>query len=106
LATAIIAVSVTVLTGWAGQLSLGQAAFAGLGALSAAALIRGVTLDIGWRSNRLAKGAVRPIPMAAGLALLAVATIAIGVALARRRETRVRALAAGAAHVGLVAGHL
>ncbi len=104
LATAIIAVSVTVLTGWAGQLSLGQAAFAGLGALSAAALIRGVTLDIGWRSNRLAKGAVRPFPMAAGLALLAVAAIAIGVTVARRRDARVRAIAAVAAALCIVAG--
>ena len=66
-ATAIIVVSVTVLTGWAGQLSLGQAAFAGLGALSAASLVRGVTVNIGWRSHRLAAGAVRPYTMAAGL---------------------------------------
>ncbi|MDO9174986.1 MAG: ABC transporter, partial [Actinomycetota bacterium] len=41
LAFAICAASVTVLTGWAGQLSLGQMAFAGLGALSAAAFARG-----------------------------------------------------------------
>ena len=36
---AICAVSVVVLTGWGGQLSLGQMAFAGLGALTAAALV-------------------------------------------------------------------
>ena len=35
---ALIAISVTVLTGWAGQLSLGQLAFAGLGAVTAASL--------------------------------------------------------------------
>ena len=104
LATAIVAVSVTVLTGWAGQLSLGQAAFAGLGALSAGALIRGVTLDVGWRAHRLAKGAVRPYPMAVGLALVAVAAIAIGVALARHRDTRVRAIAAVAAALCILAG--
>ncbi|MCU1467248.1 MAG: transporter related [Actinomycetia bacterium] len=104
LATAIIAVSVTVLTGWAGQLSLGQAAFAGLGALSAGALIRGVTLNIGWRSNRLAKGAVRPYPMAVGFALVALAAIAIGVVLARHRSTRVRALAGAGATLCILAG--
>jgi len=102
LATAIIAVSVTVLTGWAGQLSLGQAAFAGLGALSAGALIRGATLNIGWRSHRLASGAVRPYQMAAALALVALAAVAITVALGRRRPTRVRTIAAFAA-VGCVA---
>ncbi|GCD94827.1 branched-chain amino acid ABC transporter permease/ATP-binding protein [Embleya hyalina] len=47
LAFAICACSLTVLTGWAGQLSLGQMAFAGLGALTAAALTRGLSIDIG-----------------------------------------------------------
>ena len=37
---ALVALSLTVLTGWAGQLSLGQFAIAGLGAFSAAALVR------------------------------------------------------------------
>jgi ABC-type branched-subunit amino acid transport system ATPase component/ABC-type branched-subunit amino acid transport system permease subunit len=37
---AIIGVSLTVLTGWAGQLSLGQFAFVGLGGLTTAALVR------------------------------------------------------------------
>ncbi|NUP30819.1 MAG: ATP-binding cassette domain-containing protein [Streptomycetaceae bacterium] len=46
-AYAICAASVTMLTGWAGQLSLGQMAFAGIGALTAAALSRGLHLDIG-----------------------------------------------------------
>src|SRR4029077_18878607 len=53
---AICAVSVTVLTGWGGQLSLGQMAFAGIGGLSAAAFQRGVTMNIGWRSHRLLNG--------------------------------------------------
>jgi ABC-type branched-subunit amino acid transport system permease subunit len=34
-----------VLTGWAGQLSLGQMAFAGIGALTAASLTRGLKID-------------------------------------------------------------
>ncbi len=44
---AICGLSLTVLTGWAGQLSLGQMAFAGFGALVAAALTRGLHFDIG-----------------------------------------------------------
>lgn len=47
------AVSVVVLTGWAGQLSLGQMAFAGLAALTAAALSRGLSVDIGWGDLRV-----------------------------------------------------
>ena len=43
---AICAMSLTVITGWAGQLSLAQMSFAGLGALIAAALIRGFELDV------------------------------------------------------------
>ncbi|MBV8236449.1 MAG: ABC transporter, partial [Acidimicrobiia bacterium] len=40
---AIVALSLTVLTGWSGQLSLGQVAFVGVGAMSTAALVtRGV----------------------------------------------------------------
>jgi ABC-type branched-subunit amino acid transport system ATPase component/ABC-type branched-subunit amino acid transport system permease subunit len=106
LSTAIIVVSVTVLTGWGGQLSLGQAAFAGLGALSAGALVRGVTINIGWRSHRLASGAVRPYPMTAGLLLVALAAGAFGVAIARRRSTRARTIAVGSAALFVVAGAL
>jgi ABC-type branched-subunit amino acid transport system ATPase component/ABC-type branched-subunit amino acid transport system permease subunit len=44
---AICALSLTVLTGWAGQLSLGQMAFAGFGALFAAGLARGQHYNLG-----------------------------------------------------------
>jgi ABC-type branched-subunit amino acid transport system ATPase component/ABC-type branched-subunit amino acid transport system permease subunit len=37
--SALVALSLTVLTGWSGQLSLGQIAFVGLGAMSTAALV-------------------------------------------------------------------
>jgi ABC-type branched-subunit amino acid transport system ATPase component/ABC-type branched-subunit amino acid transport system permease subunit len=47
LAFALCATSLTVLTGWAGQLSLGQMGFAGLGALFAAALARGLETELG-----------------------------------------------------------
>jgi ABC-type branched-subunit amino acid transport system ATPase component/ABC-type branched-subunit amino acid transport system permease subunit len=43
---AVCALSLTVLTGWGGQLSLGQMAFAGIGALLAAALHRGLNADL------------------------------------------------------------
>ena len=43
----IIGLSVTVLSGWAGQLSLGQYAFVGVGALTATALVeRGMTFSV------------------------------------------------------------
>jgi ABC-type branched-subunit amino acid transport system ATPase component/ABC-type branched-subunit amino acid transport system permease subunit len=78
LAFALCAVSVTVLTGWGGQLSLGQMAFAGIGALSAAAFVRGVTFDIGWRSTRILQGSLPKVPFV--LALLLGALVACGVA--------------------------
>lgn len=78
LAFALCAVSVTVLTGWAGQLSLGQMAFAGIGALSAAAFVRGVSVDIGWRSTRIIQGSLPKVPFVP--ALLLGATVACLVA--------------------------
>jgi ABC-type branched-subunit amino acid transport system ATPase component/ABC-type branched-subunit amino acid transport system permease subunit len=80
LAFALCAVSVTVLTGWGGQLSLGQMAFAGIGALSAAAFVRGVSVDIGWRSTRILQGSLPKIPFIP--ALLLGATVACLVAVA------------------------
>ncbi len=44
---AVAALSLVVVTGWSGQLSLGQMAFAGLGALFAAAAHRGLEMDVG-----------------------------------------------------------
>ncbi len=58
---ALCAVSVVILTGWAGQLSLGQMAFAGIGALSAATAARGFQIDIGWGSTRILRGRLQPI---------------------------------------------
>ena len=91
LATAICAVSVTVLTGWGGQLSLGQMAFAGIGALSGAAFSRGITVNIGWRSHRIFNGALQPFPfvMALGLGVLAI-SIAFTARRQRWRSTRLR----------------
>src|SRR4051794_12374162 len=61
IAFALCAISVVVLTGWGGQLSLGQMAFAGLGALTAAAFIRGLQFDIGWRDTRFLDGGIPSI---------------------------------------------
>src|SRR5439155_14475583 len=80
LAFALCAVSVTVLTGWGGQLSLGQMAFAGIGALSAAAFVRGVSLNIGWRSTRLIRGQLPKVPFVPALLLGALVACLIAVA--------------------------
>src|SRR6476619_5995407 len=66
---AICGLSLTVLTGWAGQLSLGQMAFAGFGALVAAALTRGMNLDLGIVSLELA-----PMPFLLSIVLASSAT--------------------------------
>jgi ABC-type branched-subunit amino acid transport system ATPase component/ABC-type branched-subunit amino acid transport system permease subunit len=76
----ICAVSVTVLTGWAGQLSLGQMAFAGIGALSAAALVRGVSVNVGWHSTRIIHGALRPVPFTLAVLLGAIVACVCAVA--------------------------
>ena len=47
LVLAIIAISLVVLTGWSGQVSLGQGALAGIGALSTSALVDGRDLGVG-----------------------------------------------------------
>jgi ABC-type branched-subunit amino acid transport system ATPase component/ABC-type branched-subunit amino acid transport system permease subunit len=73
LAFAICGVSITILIGWAGQVSLGQMAFAGLGALTAAALQRGVTVDVGWGDHRLVRGELPTVPWA--LAIVAATII-------------------------------
>ncbi|MFJ8739443.1 ATP-binding cassette domain-containing protein [Embleya sp. NPDC127516] len=74
LAFAICACSLTVLTGWAGQLSLGQMAFAGLGALTTAALTRGVSIDIG--GDRTIAFQALPFALSALLAALVTAALA------------------------------
>jgi len=86
LAYAICAVSVTILTGWAGQLSLGQMAFAGIGALTAALLARG--MDLGFGGGILV---VRPLPFPAAVAIAALIAAALA-ALLGLGALRVRGL--------------
>ena len=92
-AIAICAASVTVLTGWAGQLSLAQMAFAGIGALSAAALNRGATLDVGWGDARLA-GTLPPMPFFVAIVVASLLTGAVA-ALIGVGALRVRGLLLG-----------
>ena len=79
---AICAASVTVLTGWAGQLSLGQMAFAGLGALTAATLVRGPRIDLGGTTYRLQS---LNLPIAVLVATLTTAALAALVGLGALR---------------------
>ncbi len=90
-AFAICALSLTVLTGWAGQLSLGQMAFAGLGALTAAAFTRG--LHLGWSlgGRRLVDAQLPALPFALSIALAGVVTAAVA-AIVGSGALRVRGL--------------
>ncbi len=75
---AIVALSLVVLTGWAGQVSLGQAAFAGIAALGSAALINGNPIGIGYGTHRLAISVPHVSPAAAVLVMTVVcAAIAV-----------------------------
>lgn len=78
LAFALCATSLTVLTGWAGQLSLGQMGFAGLGALLAAALARGFAAELGVGGVSLLRVDLPALtfPTAVAVAALAMAVLA------------------------------
>ena len=66
LALALCGLSVTVITGWAGQLSIAQMSFAGIGALLAATLHRGLTFDLlGTRFEFVETPFVLTLPFAA-----------------------------------------
>jgi ABC-type branched-subunit amino acid transport system ATPase component/ABC-type branched-subunit amino acid transport system permease subunit len=82
-AFAVVTLSIVVITGWAGQLSLGQMAFAGMGALFAAGLQRGLTMEPhlgGWRLFALELPALPWVVAAAGGVVFAAAVaVAVGV---------------------------
>jgi ABC-type branched-subunit amino acid transport system ATPase component/branched-subunit amino acid ABC-type transport system permease component len=81
LAFAICALSLTVLTGWGGQLSLGQMAFAGIGALVAAALTRGLTVHWTIAGVELLDFELYGIPFVVSLLLAATFTALLAAAL-------------------------
>ncbi|MFN6119350.1 MAG: ABC transporter permease subunit [Actinomycetes bacterium] len=78
-AWAIAAVSLTVLTGWAGQLSLGQMAFAGIGALLAAGFQRGLEWDIRFGDLRINTAGLEPLPWELAVLLASLATTLLAV---------------------------
>jgi ABC-type branched-subunit amino acid transport system ATPase component/ABC-type branched-subunit amino acid transport system permease subunit len=80
-AFAICAMSLTVLTGWAGQLSLGQMAFAGIGALSAAAFTRGMSADWKFAGVQILDFTLPAIPFGVSLLLAACVSslLAVGI---------------------------
>lgn len=65
---ALCASSLTVVTGWSGQVSLAQMSFAGIGALFAAALARGLEMDFWYIDFNAA-----PIPFALGIFIAPIA---------------------------------
>ncbi len=77
---AIVGLSLTVLTGWAGQLSLGQMAFGGIGALVAAAFTNGLTVDWAIGGLQLLNFELYPLPFVLTMPLGAL--VAAGIAAA------------------------
>ena len=88
---ALCAMSLTVLTGWAGQISLGQMAFAGVGALLTAGFTRGIAVDIGWRDLRILQAGVEPLGLGPSIVLATVICAALA-ALIGVTALRVRGL--------------
>lgn len=74
---ALAGLSLTILTGWGGQLSLGQMAFAGVGAFLAAALQRGMTVDVGWGETRIIDGGIEAMPFGPSVVLAALGTAGV-----------------------------
>jgi ABC-type branched-subunit amino acid transport system ATPase component/ABC-type branched-subunit amino acid transport system permease subunit len=74
LAYAIAGLSLTVLTGWSGQLSLGQLGFGGIGALFAAALTRGLKVDWVIHGTHLLNFETYGIPFALAIPIAALFT--------------------------------
>jgi len=87
-AYAICGLSVTVVTGWSGQVALGQMAFAGIGALTAAALLRAglpfvFTLVLGALATALLAAIIGVGALRIKGLLLAVSTFTFGLAAER-----------------------
>ncbi len=79
LAYAICGCSLTILTGWAGQVSLGQMAFAGIGALLAATLTQGISINVGWHHTRIIDTAFTGLPFWVSIFVAAVVTTLMAV---------------------------
>jgi ABC-type branched-subunit amino acid transport system permease subunit len=90
----------TVLTGWAGQLSLGQMAFAGIGALSAAAFTRGLEIDMSLGDTQLIYLKLNPLPFVVSIFLAGLVTAAIAAIIGSALRVRP---AVGRQHLGVAA---
>ena len=84
MAYAICASSLTLLVGWSGLLSLGQMAFAGLGALTAASLTLGMHVQLVIHGFEFFNWSIHPLPfwvstlIAAGLMAMLAAVVGVG----------------------------
>jgi ABC-type branched-subunit amino acid transport system ATPase component/ABC-type branched-subunit amino acid transport system permease subunit len=88
---ALCGTSLTILTGWGGQLSLGQMAFAGIGAFLTAGFERGVAINIGWHETRVLQAGIQPLAFGWSVLLAAAVTSAVA-ALIGLGALRVRGL--------------
>lgn len=88
---ALCAASVTVVTGWSGQLSLAQMAYAGLGGLLSFHLHRGFSMDVGFGETRLLQFELIGVTQGWAIILAAFITAAIA-ALTAITALRVRGL--------------
>ncbi|HVN51575.1 MAG TPA: branched-chain amino acid ABC transporter permease/ATP-binding protein [Acidimicrobiales bacterium] len=91
LAFALAGLSLTILTGWLGQVSLGQMAFAGIGAFLAAAFHRGVTITVGFGSTQYFDVGLQALGLGPSVLLAAAVTAALA-ALIGLGALRVRGL--------------
>ena len=86
---ALCAASVTVVTGWSGQLSLAQMAYAGLGGLMAYKLHTGFSLDVGWGETRLLDfqlvGLIQPVAIVVAALMTAAIAVLTGIGALRVR---------------------
>ncbi len=81
---AVAALSLVVVTGWSGQLSLGQMAFAGIGAMFAAAANRGIEMDVAFVDFE-ASGIPWVLSVVAGAVFAAIVAALVGVGALRVR---------------------
>jgi len=91
IAFAVCALSVTVITGWSGQVSLAQMAFAGFGALLAAGFNRGLHFGIGWGDWQWFAITLPDLPFVIAILVAAVTTSVIA-AVVGMGSLRVRGL--------------
>ena len=85
---ALCGLSLTVLTGWAGQLSLGQMAFAGIGAFLAAAFTAASASTSAWRHPRSSRPGIDAVPARPSLILAALLTAGLAALIGARRAAR------------------